>query len=236
LILNSPGNPTGAVYSRDELRALADVIVSHPDVWILTDDIYEHLIYRSEPYATIAEVEPRLQDRTLTVNGVSKAYCMTGWRIGYGGGPTALISAMNVVQSQCTSNPSSIGQAGALAALTGPQNCLAAHRIEYMRRRDRVVQELNASRALSCLVPDGAFYAFPSCHALEGVRSTAGVFESDVDVAKYLLDEAGVVVVPGSAFGAPWHLRLSFALDLETLVEGCRRIRSALETLPRNQA
>jgi aspartate aminotransferase len=236
LILNSPGNPSGAVYTRDQLRALASVLVSHPNVWVLTDDIYEHLVYRSEPYATIAEVEPRLQDRTLIVNGVSKAYCMTGWRIGYGGGPAALISAMNVVQSQCTSNPSSIGQAGALAALTGPQDCLAVHRVEYMRRRDRVVQELNASRARSCLVPDGAFYAFPSCQALEGVCSTAGVFESDVDVAKYLLDEAGVVVVPGSAFGAPWHLRLSFALDLETLVEGCRRIRSAVETLTRNQA
>lgn len=231
LILNSPGNPTGAVYSKDELRSLADVLLSHPNVQILSDDIYEHLVYRSEPFATITQVEPTLRDRTLIVNGVSKAYCMTGWRIGYGAGPAALIKAMNVIQSQCTSNPSSIGQAGAVAALTGPQDALAAHRAEYQRRRDRVVQMLDHASGLRCLVPDGAFYAFPSCHALKGASSKDGPLENDLDVANFLLDQAGVVVVPGSVFGAPWHLRLSFALDLKTLTEGCARIGEALALL-----
>jgi aspartate aminotransferase len=228
LVLNSPGNPTGAVYTRDELRALADVLLAHPHVWILSDDIYEHLVYRPEPYATIAQVEPGLRGRTLVVNGVSKAYCMTGWRIGYGAGPAHLIKVMNVIQSQCTSNPSSIGQAGALAALTGPQDCLAVHRAEYQRRRDRIIAALNGATGLHCLVPDGAFYALPACQLLKSARAATGTIEADVDVANFLLEQAGVVVVPGSAFGAPWHLRISFALDLKTLLEACDRIREAL--------
>ena len=224
VILNSPSNPTGAAYAEVDYRPLLDVLLRHPQVWLLVDDIYEHIVYDGFRFVTPAALEPRLRDRILTVNGVSKAYAMTGWRIGYGAGPRALIAAMAVVQSQSTSCPSSISQAAALAALTGPQDMLAERCESFRKRRDFVVDALNKIPGLSCRMPEGAFYAFANCSGL--IR---GRIASDSDFARYLLEEAGVAVVPGSAFGLTPYFRISYATAMEELDEACRRIAVACE-------
>lgn len=232
IILNAPGNPSGAVYSHDQLKVLADVLLANEHVWILADDIYEHLVYAEVGFETIAAVEPRLAGRTLTVNGVSKAYCMTGWRIGYAGGPTALVTAMATVQSQVTSCPSSISQAAAVAALDGPQDVLHSLRDAFRARRDAVVEALAKIPGVDCQVPDGAFYAFPSCKPLIGMTVPGGgSISGDRGFAAYLLDAAGVIVVPGSDFGAPGHFRISYAADTVELLEAVRRIGVAVLVL-----
>jgi aspartate aminotransferase len=232
LMLNSPNNPSGATYTRAELQALAGVLRRHPHVWILTDDIYEHLIYGDAGFATMAQAAPDLKDRTLTVNGVSKAYAMTGWRIGYGAGPSALIKAMVKLQSQSTSGPNSIAQAAAVAALTGPQDSIATNRREYAQRRDTVVAALNAIDGIDCAVPDGAFYVFASCRALFGLRTRQGVaIRTSDDWVMHLLDAQNLAALQGSAYGVPTHFRLSFAAGTEQLLEGCRRIARARDEL-----
>ena len=234
LILNSPNNPSGATYSRDELIVLAQVLKRHPQVWVLTDDIYEHLLYDGRLFATIAQVAPELKERTLTVNGVSKAYAMTGWRIGYGAAPVELIKAMVKLQSQSTSSASSIGQAAAVAALTGPQDFIAANRGVLQARRDTVVTALNAIDGIECHTPDGAFYLFPSCRALFGLRTPSGaVIQSSDDWIMHLLDSQNLAALQGSAYGVPSHFRLSFAASTEYLLEGCRRVAQARAMLTR---
>ncbi len=226
LIFNSPSNPSGAAYSRDELKALTDVLVRHPQVWVMTDDIYEHLVYDDFVFATMAEVEPSLIERTLTVNGVSKAYCMTGWRIGYAGGPVQLIKAIAKIQSQSTSNPSSISQWAALEALTGPQDFIAAHNKVFKDRRDLVVSMLNQTRGLSCPSPEGAFYVYPSCAELIGKKAPSGkVIGSDDDFVTELLEAEGVAVVQGSAFGLGPNFRVSYATSTEALEKAGERIQ-----------
>ncbi|HEX4504175.1 MAG TPA: aspartate transaminase [Alphaproteobacteria bacterium] len=232
LIMNSPSNPTGAAYSRAELKALADVLMRHPQVHVLNDDIYEHLVYDGFEFATIAEVEPGLYDRTLTVNGVSKSYAMTGWRIGYAGGPAALIKAMAKIQSQSTTNPSSVSQAAAVAALNGPQDFIAERALVFKDRRDLVVSMLNQAKGLTCARPEGAFYVFPSCAGTIGRKTPDGkVIESDEDFAAYLLMEAGVSVVFGAAFGLSPFFRISYAASTESLEEACSRIQRACGAL-----
>ncbi|MEI9985133.1 MAG: pyridoxal phosphate-dependent aminotransferase [Aliidongia sp.] len=232
LILNSPSNPTGAAYSTAELRALADVLLDNPHVWVLTDDMYEHLLYDGHIFATIAEVEPRLKERTLTMNGVSKAYCMTGWRIGYAAGPKALIKAMAKVQSQSTSNPCSISQAASVEALNGPQDFIARHNVEFKARRDMVVAMLNQAKGIQCLVPDGAFYVYPSCAGAIGRKTPSGkLIETDGDFAAYLLEAEGVAVVQGTAFGLAPHFRISYATSTEKLRDACTRIQRACAVL-----
>ena len=226
VILNSPSNPTGACYSADDLRALAEVLLIHPDVWVLSDDIYEHLTFDGMTFATIAEIEPRLAGRTLTVNGVSKAYAMTGWRIGYGCGPKPLISAMATVQSQSTSNPCSVAQHAAVAALTGQQDYLQTSRAAFQRRRDLVVAGLNQCEGITCPRPDGAFYVYPSIAGLIGRRSASGaLIETDEDFANALLEETGVAVVFGAAFGLSPHFRVSYAASDAQLTDAIARIR-----------
>lgn len=232
LVLNSPSNPTGAGYSAADLRALADVLLQHPQVMILTDDMYEHIRYDGWEFVTIGAVEPRLLDRTLTCNGVSKAYAMTGWRIGYTGGPEALIRAMATIQSQSTTNPSSVSQAAALAALTGPMDFLGQRNAVFQRRRDLCLAAFNSIDGLSCRRPDGAFYLFPSCAGMIGRRRPDGrVIDSDVAFATFLLEDAGVAVVPGSAFGLAPYFRISFATATERLETACARIATACATL-----
>lgn len=232
LILNSPSNPTGAVYSRDELAALAEVLLVHPQVLVLSDDIYEHLIFDGARFHTIAQVEPRLMPRTLTMNGVSKAYAMTGWRIGFGTGPRWLLDAMEKLQGQQTSGASSISQHAALAALTGPQDFIRESRSVFEARRDLMVQMLNDTPGLKCEKPGGAFYAFASCEALIGKTTAAGtVLSTDEDVAYALLDEAGVAVVHGSAFGLGPYIRIAYALDNESLRQACAAIGRFCRTL-----
>jgi aspartate aminotransferase len=228
LVLNSPSNPTGAAYTRDELKALSQVLLRHPHVHILNDDMYEHVIYDEFAFSTIAEVEPGLYDRTLTVNGVSKAYAMTGWRIGYAGGPVALIKAIAKIQSQTTTNPSSISQAAAVAALSGPQDFIASRAEVFQKRRDLVVSMLNQAKGITCHRPEGAFYVFPSCAGVIGKTTPDGkVIESDQDFALYLLMSAGVSVVFGAAFGMSPFFRISYAASTESLEEACRRIQRA---------
>ncbi|SFH60691.1 aspartate aminotransferase [Collimonas sp. OK307] len=225
LMLNSPSNPTGAVYSRDELAALADVLLAHPHVLVLSDDIYEHLIFDNADFHTIAQIEPRLRPQTLTMNGVSKAYAMTGWRIGFGTGPRWLLDAMEKLQGQQTSGASSISQHAALAALTGPQKFISVSRAVFEQRRDLMVQLLNDTPGLKCVVPGGAFYAFASCAGLIGHRTPAGtLLNTDEDVAHALLDEADVAVVHGSAFGLAPYIRIAYALDNDSLREACQAI------------
>ncbi|MGY5775202.1 pyridoxal phosphate-dependent aminotransferase [Rhizobium sp. LEGMi135b] len=232
LILNSPSNPTGVGYSATELRALADVLLDHPHVLILTDDMYEHIRYDGWEFTTIAEIEPRLKDRTLTCNGVSKAYAMTGWRIGYAGGPAWLISAIAKIQSQSTTNPSSISQAAALAALTGPMDFLAERNTMFQSRRDLCLKAFNSTQGLSCRKPDGAFYLFPSCAGVMGKRRPDGkTIATDADFATYLIEEASVAVVPGSAFGLAPYFRISFATATERLEEAMARISDACAKL-----
>ncbi len=232
LILNSPSNPTGAAYTAKELRAIADVLLKHPHVWVLTDDMYEHLVYDNFKFATIAEVEPKLYDRTLTMNGVSKSYCMTGWRIGYAGGPANLIKAIAKIQSQSTSNPSSVSQAAAVEALNGPQDFIAKHNVSFKERRDMVVEMLNKAPGLHCHKPEGAFYVYPSCAGVVGKMTPEGKrIATDDDFVTYLLEAEGVAAVQGSAFGLSPHFRISYATSTEALKEACSRIIRACEKL-----
>jgi aspartate aminotransferase len=226
LLLNSPSNPTGAAYTWDELRALADVLLRHPQVWVMTDDMYEHLLYDGLSFATIAQVEPQLYDRTLTVNGVSKAYAMTGWRIGYAAGPEALITLMRKVESQSTSNPCSIAQAAAVEALNGTQDFLKPRAEAFEKRRDLVVSMLNQAAGITCAKPQGAFYVYPSCAGLIGKTAPSGkVLETDEDFVKELLETEGVAVVQGSAFGLAPYFRISYATSEAVLEDACRRIQ-----------
>ncbi|HEX5325323.1 MAG TPA: pyridoxal phosphate-dependent aminotransferase [Acetobacteraceae bacterium] len=225
-ILNNPCNPTGAVYTAEALRPICEVLLRHPDVWVLTDDIYEKLTYDGVRAATVVQAEPRLRSRTLTMNGCSKSYAMTGWRMGFGAGPAALIRAMDKLQGQSTSNPSSVTQAAALAALTGPQDCIAEMVATYRQRRDMVVAMLNAAPGLRCHKPEGAFYVFPSIGGCLGRTTPAGTrIDNDETFVLALLEEAGVAAVHGGAFLAPGHFRLSYAADTELLREACRRIQ-----------
>jgi len=227
LILNSPSNPTGAAYSTAELKALAEVLLRYPKVMILTDDMYEHLVYDGFEFATIAQVEPALYDRTLTMNGLSKAYAMTGWRIGYAGGPEWLIKAMAKVMSQSTSNPSSISQWAGVAALNGPHDFIKARNDAFTARRNAIVAGLNTAEGLSCTVPDGAFYAYPDCGGVIGKTSPGGVkIETDTDFATALLREAEVAIVPGNAFHGSPNFRVSYATTLEQLERAALRIQS----------
>jgi len=226
LIFNSPSNPTGAAYTRAELKALTDVLVKHPHVWVLTDDMYEHLVYDDFEFSTVAQVEPSLYERTLTLNGVSKAYCMTGWRLGYAGGPELLIKAMATLQSQSTTNPSSITQWASVEALDGPQDFIARNNAVFKERRDLVVSMLNQANGITCPKPEGAFYVFPSCSGTIGKSTPAGKkIETDEDFVKELLAAEGVAVVHGSAFGLGPAFRISYATATKQLEEACARIQ-----------
>ncbi|OYW88552.1 MAG: aspartate aminotransferase, partial [Hyphomonas sp. 32-62-5] len=226
LILNSPSNPTGAAYTGAELKALADVLLHHPQVWVLTDDMYEHLVYDGFEYKTIAQVEPSLYDRTLTMNGVSKAYAMTGWRIGYAAGPEKLIGAMRKVMDQSTSNPCSISQWASVEALNGPQDFLPGFRAAYAGRRNLMVEGLNQAAGIVCPKPEGAFYVYPSCEALIGKKTAAGtVIDSDKTFAAELLEAEKVALVFGEAFGLPGTFRISYATSDAILKEALVRIQ-----------
>ncbi|MEV8466515.1 pyridoxal phosphate-dependent aminotransferase [Fluviibacterium sp. DFM31] len=227
LIFNSPSNPSGAAYSRAELKGLTDVLMRHPHVWVMSDDMYEHLVYDDFDFCTPAEVEPALYDRTLTVNGVSKAYAMTGWRIGYAAGPKELIGAMRKIQSQSTSNPCSISQWAAVEALNGTQDFIPVNNETFKRRRDLVVAMLNDCDGITCPTPEGAFYVYPSIAACIGKTSGAGtVIENDETFATALLEETGVAVVFGAAFGTSPCFRVSYATSDEALTEACGRIKA----------
>jgi aspartate aminotransferase len=226
IIFNSPSNPTGAAYTRDELKKVTDVLVKHPHVHVMTDDMYEHLVYDDFKFFSPAEVEPRLYDRTLTVNGTSKAYCMTGWRIGYAGGPEPLIKAMAMIQSQSTSNPSAVSQWAAVEALNGVQDFIPKHNAIFKERRDLCVSMLNQSRGLKCPMPEGAFYVYPSCAGTIGRTAPSGKkLETDEDFVTELLEAEGVAVVQGTPFGVGPAFRISYATKTEDLEEACRRIQ-----------
>ena len=232
LILNSPSNPTGAAYTRAEMKALTDVLLKHPHVWIMTDDIYEHLTYDGFEFTTVAQVEPKLIDRTLTVNGVSKAYAMTGWRIGYAAGPKELIKAIAVIQSQSTSNPSSISQAAAVAALNGDQSFLTGWIDIYQKRRDLVVGMLNKAEGITCPTPEGAFYVYASCAGCIGKETPDGkIIGNDTDFVSYLLESVGVACVQGEAFGLSPYFRISYATSDKALEDACGRIQKACGAL-----
>jgi len=232
LIFNSPSNPTGAGYTRSELKGLTDVLMRHPHVWVMTDDMYEHLVYDDFTFCTPAEVEPALYPRTLTTNGVSKAYCMTGWRIGYAAGPVELIAAMRKVQSQSTSNPCSISQWAAVEALNGPHDFIAENNAAFVRRRDLVVEMLNKAEGMTCPVPDGAFYVYPSIAGCIGKTTPKGtLIDTDETFATALLEETGVAVVFGAAFGVSPNFRVSYATADDTLREACTRIQTFCASL-----
>lgn len=232
LVLNTPSNPSGAVYTVDELAELAAVLLKHPHVWVMTDDIYEHIIFDGRRAATIAAVEPQLKDRTVTINGVSKTYAMTGFRIGYCGGPAPMMAEMLKMQSQSTSGPSSVGQAAALAALTGPQDVLAERAQAFQARRDLVVPLLNQTVGLTCRSPEGAFYVYPNCAGLIGKKTPQGqTIETDRDFVMHVMDQHGVAMVHGEAYGLSPHFRLSIAASLEDLQRGCERIKRAASEL-----
>ena len=232
VILNSPSNPTGAAYGREEMRALTDVLMAHPGTWIMSDDMYEHIVYDGFEFVTPAQVEPDLFDRTLTVNGVSKAYAMTGWRIGFAGGPKELIKGMAKMQSQSTSCPSSVGQAAAVEALTGPHDFLTERNAVYRDRRDLVTKMLNDAPGISCHKPEGAFYVYPSCTGVISKKAPDGsAIETSEDFAAYLLDSVGVAVVHGTAFGLDPYFRISYATSTENLTEACARIQRACHAL-----
>lgn len=232
VLLNSPSNPSGAAYSGEDLKALGEVLRRHPQVLILTDDMYEHIFYADYPFATIAEVCPDLYDRTLTVNGCSKAYAMTGWRIGYAGGPAWIIKAMAKLQSQSTSNPCSIAQAAAVAALNGPQDFLAVRQEAFRKRRDLVVGMLNEAEGLSCPTPEGAFYVYPDAAGCMGKRTPKGVLiDSDEALIDYFLDDVRVAAVHGAAFGLSPGFRVSYATSDAVLIEACTRIQQACAAL-----
>lgn len=232
LIFNSPSNPTGAAYTEAEIRALADVLVRHPQVWTFSDDIYEHIVYDGFAFKTMAQVAPELYERTLTMNGVAKAYAMTGWRIGYAGAPKELIKAMAKIQSQSTSNPSSISQAATVAALTGPQDFLAERAAVFKERRDLVVSMLNEAKGIECPMPEGAFYVYPSIRGCIGKKTPLGdVIKTDLDFVTYLLEDFGVAAVHGDAFGLSPYFRASYATSTEALTEACTRIQDACARL-----
>ena len=232
LILNNPGNPSGGVYSAKDLEGLAEVLRRHPHVWVLSDDIYEHIIYTDEPFATMAQVAPDLQERTLTMNGLSKAYCMTGWRIGYGAGPKELIAAMTKIQSQTTSGASSISQWAGVEALDGDQSFIKVNVAVFEERRDLGVSILNQANGLTCDSPQGAFYLYVDCGETIGKRTPDGArIENDGDFAKYLLESEEVAAVHGAAFGLSPFIRLSYALATERLEEACMRIQRACTSL-----
>ena len=232
VMFNSPCNPSGAAYTRAELEALAEVLKRHPHVWILADDIYEHLVYDGFQFTTPAQIAPELVERTLTMNGVSKAYAMTGWRIGYAAGPAQLIKAMEKIQGQMTSGACSVSQWAAVEALSGPQDYIHASRKVFQERRDLVVSMLNQASGLDCPVPEGAFYVFPSCEALLGKRTESGrVIESDEDFVSELLDAEGVALVHGSAFGQGPNFRLSYADSTERLRDACTRVQRFCSSL-----
>ena len=232
IIINSPSNPTGSSYSAEELRDIGNLLLEYENIFVMSDDIYEKIIYDDFKFFSLAEVVPELKDRILTVNGVSKAYAMTGWRIGYAGGPKHLITAMSKLQSQSTSNPSSISQAAALAALEGPEEFLLERNERFKTRRDMVVKMLNECNGLSCIKPSGAFYVYPSCSGIIGKYSKEGkLIENSIDFSSYLLESAGVAVVPGSAFGADPFFRISYATSDSILEEACNRIKKACEQL-----
>jgi aspartate aminotransferase len=226
LIFNAPSNPTGSAYRREELKALTDVLMKHPNVWVLSDDMYEHLLYDDLEFFTPAQVEPGLYDRTLTLNGFSKAYCMTGWRLGYAGGPEQLIKTMCKLQSQSTSNPSSIVQWAGVEALNGPQDFIKRNNQAFMKRRDLVVSMLNQAKGLKCPKPEGAFYVYPSCEGMIGKTTAKGVkINTDQDFALALLDEEGVATVHGAAFGMSPAFRISYAVSDAQLEDACARIQ-----------
>jgi aspartate aminotransferase len=226
VLLNSPSNPTGAAYTRAELKKLTDVLVRHPQVYVMTDDMYEHLVYDDFEFSTPAQIEPRLYERTLTVNGLSKTYCMTGWRIGYAGGPEPLIKAMAMIQSQSTSNPTAVSQWAGVEALQGPQDFIAKHNAIFKERRDLCVSMLNQARGIHCPKPEGAFYVFPSCEGTMGrVAPSGNKLASDEDFVTELLEAEGVAVVQGTPFGFGPAFRISYACKTEYLEEACRRIQ-----------
>ena len=232
LILNSPSNPTGSGYTAAELEALAEVLLRHPQIWVMTDDMYEHIVYDGFEFATIAQVAPQLYARTLTLNGLSKAYCMTGWRVGYAAGAAPLIKEMNKVQSQCTTSTSTISQWAAVAALNGPHDFIAENNRVFKERRDLVTSMLNQSNGLACATPEGAFYVYPSCVGVIGKRTPDGsIVETDQDFVTYLLAAEGVAVVQGAAFGLSPNFRISYATSTELLEEACRRIQRACGAL-----
>ena len=232
LIMNSPSNPSGAAYSRADLKAVTDVLMKHPHVWVMTDDIYEHIIYDGFEFSTVAEVEPGLKDRTLTFNGMSKAYCMTGWRVGFAGGPKELIMAMNKVQSQSTTHTAAVSQAASVAALNGPRDFIAANNKIFQERRDLVVSMLNQAPGLSCPTPEGAFYVYPSCAGTIGKKTPDGAtIETDEDFVTYVLETEGVAAVQGIAFGMSPHFRVSYATATDLLEDACQRIQRACAAL-----
>ena len=232
IILNSPSNPTGSGYTWDDMKKITDVLIRHPKIWVMTDDMYEHLVYDDFKFCTPAEVEPELYSRTLTVNGMSKAFCMTGWRIGYAAGPENLITAIRKIQSQSTSNPSSISQAASVAALNGPMDFLAKNNEVFKQRRDLVCSMLNQASGITCPTPDGAFYVYPSCAGLIGKKTPDGkVLKSDEDVVSYFLETEGIAAVHGAAFGLSPHFRISYATSTEALEDACQRIQRACSAL-----
>ena len=232
IILNSPSNPTGSGYTWDDMKKITDVLVRYPNIWVMTDDMYEHLVYDDFKFCTPAEVEPELYSRTLTVNGMSKAFCMTGWRIGYAAGPENLITAIRKIQSQSTSNPSSISQAASVAALNGPMDFLAKNNEVFKQRRDLVCSMLNQASGITCPTPDGAFYVYPSCAGLIGKKTPDGkVLKSDEDVVTYFLETEGIAAVHGAAFGLSPHFRISYATSTEALEDACQRIQRACTAL-----
>ena len=232
LMLNSPSNPTGAVYSFNELKALSEVLLKYPNVLVLTDDIYEKIIYDDGVFSTIASVEPKMKERTLTLNGVSKAYCMTGWRLGYCGGPREIIAGMNKIQSQSTTSTSSISMAAAVEALTGDQEFINLHNIQFKKRRDMVVENLNQIDGINCSIPPGAFYVYPSCEGIIGKKTSAGnTINTDKDFMNFLLESEGMAGVHGEAFGLSPYFRLSYATDEKTLADACNRIERACNNL-----
>ncbi|NKB55576.1 MAG: aminotransferase class I/II-fold pyridoxal phosphate-dependent enzyme [Alphaproteobacteria bacterium] len=232
LVLNSPSNPTGSAYSPAELKALAAVLVRHPNVWVLSDDIYEHLLYDDAEFATLAQVEPAMYDRTLTLNGMSKSFCMTGWRVGYAGGPVELIKAMNMLQSQSITSTSTISQWAAVEALNGDQSHIARNNDVFKERRDLVVSMLNQANGLTCNTPVGAFYVYPSCAGVIGKKTPDGkVIETDEDFVVYMLETEGVAAVHGEAFGLSPFFRISYALSTDVLEDACQRIQRACASL-----
>lgn len=232
IILNSPSNPSGAGYTREDMKKVTDVLMKHPHVYVMTDDMYERLVYDDFEFCTPAEVEPGLYDRTLTVNGMSKAFCMTGWRIGFAAGPVELITAIRKIQSQSTSNPSSISQAASIAALDGPQDFIAKNNKAFQARRDLVVSMLNQASGLNCPTPDGAFYVYPSCAGVIGKKTPDGkTIENDEDFCTYLLEAEGVAAVHGEAFGLSPHFRISYATSDAVLEDACERIQRACAAL-----
>ncbi len=232
LMLNSPSNPTGSTYTFSELKELADVLIKFPNVFILTDDIYEKIIYENNKFYTLAQVEPKLKNRTLTLNGVSKAFCMTGWRLGYAGGPKNIIAAMNKIQSQSTTSTSSITMAASVEALNGNQDFIKVHNIEFKKRRDMVVKNLNLAKGITCSLPTGAFYVYPNCQGCLGKKTENGkIINSDEDFMSYLLEAEGIAGVHGEAFGMSPYFRISYAASYEILEDACNRIINACDKL-----